>query len=161
SLALRAGIQRMLVTAIDAPSLKDVAPILPGGVIVLTDDGAGIAADLARHLRDLGQQTVLVSATPGENVFHADLTNPQPLEDLLTHIHRQCGPVTGLIHLLPLAPPRDGQTSADRLQLEVKSLFLLARGLAEELRRAADNGGALLLAATALGGSFGSGAGGK
>jgi NAD(P)-dependent dehydrogenase (short-subunit alcohol dehydrogenase family) len=148
----------MLVAAIDAPSLDDVVPILPGGVIILTDDGAGIAAALARRLRDLDQQTVLVSATPGENVFHADLTNPQAVEELLARIHNQCGPVNGLIHLLPLAPPREGQTWADRLQLEVKSLFLLARGLAEELRRAADNDRTLLVAATALGGSFGSGA---
>jgi NAD(P)-dependent dehydrogenase (short-subunit alcohol dehydrogenase family) len=42
------------------------------------------------------------------------------------------------------------------LQVDVKSLFLLARGLADELQRSGDT---LLLATTALGGSFGSGAG--
>ncbi|HEY7425063.1 MAG TPA: SDR family NAD(P)-dependent oxidoreductase [Gemmataceae bacterium] len=159
SLTLRASIQRMLVAAVDAPLLADVTPILPGGTIVLTDDGAGIAAALAQRLRDFGQQTALVSAGPGENAFHADLTNPQAIGELLARIHQQCGPVNGLIHLLPLAPPRDGQTWTERLQLDVKSLFLLTRGLADELQHAADNGSALLLAATALGGSFGSGTG--
>src|SRR5262249_4669170 len=136
----------------------DVAPVLPGGTILLTEDGAGIAAALAQRLRDLGQQVALVSTAPGENVFHADLTSPQAVEELLVSIHQQCGPINGLIHLLPLAPRCDGQPWAERLQLEVKSLFLLARGLANELQRAADGGSALLLAATALGGSFGSGA---
>ncbi|HTU17627.1 MAG TPA: SDR family NAD(P)-dependent oxidoreductase [Gemmataceae bacterium] len=59
--------------------------------------------------------------------------------------------------MLPLSPPRDSESWTDRLQREVKSLFLLARGLADELQRAADGGNALLLTATALGGSFGSG----
>ncbi|MGH7168846.1 MAG: SDR family NAD(P)-dependent oxidoreductase, partial [Gemmataceae bacterium] len=157
-LGARGGIQRMLVAAVDAPPLTDVAPVLPGGTLVLTDDGAGIAAALAQRLRDLGQQVALVSAAPGVNGFHADLTNPSAVEELLVRIHDQCGPVNGLIHLLPLAPPRDGESWTERLQREVKSLFLLARGFADELQRASDTGSALLLAATALGGSFGSGA---
>jgi acyl transferase domain-containing protein/NAD(P)H-dependent flavin oxidoreductase YrpB (nitropropane dioxygenase family)/NAD(P)-dependent dehydrogenase (short-subunit alcohol dehydrogenase family)/acyl carrier protein len=154
----RGGIQRMLVAAVDAPSLAENTPILPGGTLILTDDGAGVAAALAQRLSDLGQQVVLVSAAPGENAFHADLTNPQAVEELLTHIRNQCGPINGLIHLLPLAPPRDGQSWVERLHLEVKSLFLLARGVSDELQKAAETGNALLLAATGMGGSFGSGA---
>jgi acyl transferase domain-containing protein/NAD(P)H-dependent flavin oxidoreductase YrpB (nitropropane dioxygenase family)/NAD(P)-dependent dehydrogenase (short-subunit alcohol dehydrogenase family)/acyl carrier protein len=153
--AFRAGIQRMLVTVTDAPRLLGAAPVLPGGTILVTDDGGGIAADLAQRLRDLGQQVALVSAAPGPEGFHADLTDPQAVEELLAQIHRECGPVNGLIHLAPLAPPCDGESWTDRLQHEVKSLFLLARGLADELQRAADSGGAVLLAATAMGGSFG------
>lgn len=155
----RAGIQRMLVAVTDAPPLADGAPILPGGTILVTDDdGGGIASALAQRLRDLGQQVALVRSTPNEADFHADLTDPQAVEGLLAQIHRQCGPIYGLIHLLPLAANRDGQTWADRLQLDVKSLFLLARGLANELQRAAENGSAFMLAATALGGSFAGGA---
>src|SRR5581483_3817564 len=73
----RGGIQRMLVAAVDAPLLMDNTPMLPGGTLILTDDGTGIAAALTQRLRDLGQQVALVSATPGENVFHADLTCPR------------------------------------------------------------------------------------
>ena len=59
--------------------------------------------------------------------------------------------------MLPLARPIDDESWTERLQLEVKSLFLLARGLADELQTAAKTGNALLLAATGMGGSFGSG----
>jgi acyl transferase domain-containing protein/NAD(P)-dependent dehydrogenase (short-subunit alcohol dehydrogenase family)/acyl carrier protein len=152
----RAGIQRMLVVATDASPLVDGAPILPGGTILITDDGGGIASALVQRLRDLGQQVALVRSTPNEADFHADLTDPQAVEGLLTQIHRQCGPIYGLIHLSALAANRTGQTWSERLQCDVKSLFLLARGLANELQGAAENGSALLLAATALGGSFGS-----
>ncbi len=153
----RGGIQRMLVAAVDAPPLGDNTPMLPGGTIILTDEGAGVASALAQRLRDLGQQVAFVSTTPSEDAFQADLTSPQAVEELLTNIRHQYGPIRGLIHLLPLAPPREGQSWVDRLQLEVKSLFLLARGLADELQRSAETGNALLLAATGMGGSFGSG----
>ncbi len=153
----RGGIQRMIIETIDAPSLADRTPILPGGTIVLTDDGGGIAEALAQQLRELGQQVAIVSNTSGEDGFHADLTNPQTVDELLVEIRNQCGPINGLIHLLPLAKPNEGQSWADRLQLEVKSLFLLARGLADELQQAAKTGNALLLAATGMGGTFGSG----
>jgi acyl transferase domain-containing protein/NAD(P)H-dependent flavin oxidoreductase YrpB (nitropropane dioxygenase family)/NAD(P)-dependent dehydrogenase (short-subunit alcohol dehydrogenase family) len=156
--AVCVGIQRMIVAAVDAPPLAETAPILPGGTLVLTDDGAGIAAALARKLRDLGQQVAFVSDAPGENVFQADLTSPQAVEDLLGRIRHQCGPINGLIHLLPLTPMRPSQSWASRLQLDVKSLFLLARGLADELQKAAETDQAVLLAATGMGGSFGSGA---
>ena len=154
----RAGIQRMLVAPVDAPRTSD-APLLPGGTIIVTDDGAGIAQRLAARLRNLGQQVALVSPTPRPDSLHVDLTSPQEVESLLERIHDQYGPANGLIHLLPLAPSRDGQMWPDRLNRDVKSLFLLARGLADELQRAAERGNALLLAATALGGTFGSGTG--
>jgi acyl transferase domain-containing protein len=152
----RAGIRRMLVAPMDPPGISET-PLLPGGTILVTDDGAGIAERLAARLRDLGQQVALVSASPGSEDLHADLSNPQEVESLLSRVHEQYGPVNGLIHLLPLTPLREAQSWSDRLDLDVKSLFLLARGLADELQRAAGCGNALLLAATALGGTFGSG----
>ena len=41
------GIRRMTVAAVDAPPLAGNTPILPGGTLILTDDGGGIAAALA------------------------------------------------------------------------------------------------------------------
>jgi acyl transferase domain-containing protein/NAD(P)-dependent dehydrogenase (short-subunit alcohol dehydrogenase family)/NAD(P)H-dependent flavin oxidoreductase YrpB (nitropropane dioxygenase family)/acyl carrier protein len=149
---LRAGIQRMLVAATDAPARAESTPDLPGGTILVTDDGNGIAAALAQRLRDLGQQVALI----GADGFHADLTNPQAVEELLARIHAECGPINGLIHLLPLAAPRPDESWPERLRLEVKSLFLLARGLSDELQRASECGRTLFLAATAMGGCFGS-----
>src|SRR5205823_823284 len=65
--------------------------------------------------------------------------------------------VAGLIHLLPLAEPPAGENAPERMRREVKSLYLLARGLGEDLRRSGAEGGAVLLAATGLGGSLGFG----
>jgi acyl transferase domain-containing protein/NAD(P)H-dependent flavin oxidoreductase YrpB (nitropropane dioxygenase family)/NAD(P)-dependent dehydrogenase (short-subunit alcohol dehydrogenase family)/acyl carrier protein len=143
------GIQRMLVASVDAPPLADAAPILPGGMLLMTDDGGGIAEVFAQRLRALGQRVAMVN--------ESDLTDPQTVENLLAGIRRQYGSIHGLIHLLPLAPPRHGETCTDRLQRDVKSLFLLARGLSDELQNAGEHGSAVLLAATVLGGSFGSG----
>jgi NAD(P)-dependent dehydrogenase (short-subunit alcohol dehydrogenase family) len=67
------------------------------------------------------------------------------------------GSVSGLVHLLPLAEPPAGESWAERMRREVKSLFLLARGLGDELRQSTPGGKALLLAATAMGGHFGAG----
>ena len=69
---------------------------------------------------------------------------------------RKCGPISGLIHLLPLAEPRRGETPRERVDREVKSLYLLARGLENDIRAAA-NGPAVLLAVTAMGGTMGFG----
>jgi acyl transferase domain-containing protein/NAD(P)H-dependent flavin oxidoreductase YrpB (nitropropane dioxygenase family)/NAD(P)-dependent dehydrogenase (short-subunit alcohol dehydrogenase family) len=151
------GTQRMLVTVADAPLPAETTPILPGGTLVITDDGRGIAADLALRLREVRQQVALVSAIAGKGDFYADLAYPSAVEDLLTRLRNQCGPIHGLIHLLPLSLSSDEQAWPDRLQSDMKSLFLLARGLADELQRAAHGNKALLLAATAMGGSFASG----
>jgi acyl transferase domain-containing protein/NAD(P)H-dependent flavin oxidoreductase YrpB (nitropropane dioxygenase family)/NAD(P)-dependent dehydrogenase (short-subunit alcohol dehydrogenase family)/acyl carrier protein len=152
----RDGIQRMLVAAVDAPLPAVGSPGLPGGTVLITDDGSGLASALAQRLRDLVQPSFVVSPHSTTEGMHIDLTEPQAVENNLARIRAQCGPINGLIHLLPLAPFSQGQTWTDRLEIEVKSLFLLARGLANELQRAAEDGKALLLAATALGGTFGS-----
>ena len=43
----------------------------------------------------------------------ADLTDPAAVADLLARIRAKCGPVSGLIHLLPLAEPPEGETRAN------------------------------------------------
>jgi NAD(P)-dependent dehydrogenase (short-subunit alcohol dehydrogenase family) len=124
--------------------------------VLITDDGQGIARTLADRLQELGQSVVLVrmaagSASTASGQFQADLTDAHSVDDLLQRIRKQLGPVGGLIHLLPLADAPAGETWPERMRREVKSLFLLARGLADELCRCAGSGNALLLAATAMG----------
>jgi NAD(P)-dependent dehydrogenase (short-subunit alcohol dehydrogenase family) len=53
-------------------------------------------------------------------------------------------------------PELDAAAWADRMSPEVRGLFLLAKGLAANLERAARRGGACLIAATAMGGRFAS-----
>jgi acyl transferase domain-containing protein/NAD(P)H-dependent flavin oxidoreductase YrpB (nitropropane dioxygenase family)/NADP-dependent 3-hydroxy acid dehydrogenase YdfG len=155
------AVQRALVRLVDAPLPVRPAILLPSGTLLLTDDGRGVARELAGRLADFGQKTALVRfGSPdqdGPDLFHADLTDPRAVDDLLQRARRQAGPLAGLIHLLPLAEPPAGEGEVARMRREVKSLYLLARGLGEDLRASADKGGAVLLAGTALGGSLGFG----
>ncbi len=73
---------------------------------------------------------------------------------------RRDGPFAGLAHLLPLQsariPGTDPAAWADRMSPEVQGLFLLAKAMAGDLERAAERGGACLIATTAMGGRFAS-----
>jgi acyl transferase domain-containing protein/NAD(P)H-dependent flavin oxidoreductase YrpB (nitropropane dioxygenase family)/acyl carrier protein len=159
----RTSIQRMIVEPIDAPQPAENPNRLPGGTLIVTDDGRGVARELVRCLAHEGQDAVLVRmGLPGTNGssdnFAADLTDARAVNELLEKLHREVGPISGLIHLLPLAEPPAGEEWIQRMRREVKSLFLLARGLADELSRRGDDRKAVLLAATAMGGCFGTGA---
>ncbi len=153
----RGGIQRMLVVPTNAPPLTSESPLLPGDTLVITDDGGGVASALASRLRSLGQRVTVLGSQTDDGGFHADSIDPQRVEATLARIRRECGSIRGLIHLMPLARHHENRDWSQRLQIEGKSLFLLARGLASELQEAAKHGSSILMAATALGGTFGSG----
>ncbi|HXG13412.1 MAG TPA: SDR family NAD(P)-dependent oxidoreductase [Gemmataceae bacterium] len=161
----RAGIQRMRVEPVEAPLPRGWSICLADGTLLITDDGRGIAPALAERFREIGRDVILLRSGPGAvrngeaDVLQADLTDPRAVAELLPVIRQKAGAVAGLIHLLPLAEPPAGEGWAERMQREVKSLFLLARGLGSELSAEARDGPALLLAATAMGGHFGAGGG--
>lgn len=154
-------IQRGLVTLVDAPLPSGGSMVIPSGTVLITDDGRGVARELAGRLADFGQRTVLIRMAKGEpprindDVCYADLTNPDAVAELLARLRRSVGPIAGLAHLLPLAEPPKEESWTDRTRREVKSLYLLARGLEDDLRRAGTDGDAVLLAATNLGGGLG------
>jgi NAD(P)-dependent dehydrogenase (short-subunit alcohol dehydrogenase family)/acyl carrier protein len=156
-------IQRALVKLVDAPLPARPFLSLPSGTLLFTDDGRGVARELVGRLGDLGQMTALIRmGSPAKengqaDVFYADLTSPQAVEELVERIREQVGPIAGLVHLLPLAEPPAGESATERMQREVKSLYLLARNLEEDLRQGGARGGSVLLAATALGGGLGFG----
>jgi len=151
-------VQRLVVRLIDAPlPLRPVfAP--PSGTVLITDDRQGTARELADRLGELDIKTALVQMGDAADAgFAADLTDPAAVADLIARVHARCGPVSALIHLLPLAEPPEGETAERRMQREVKSLYLLARGLEADLREAGKAGSASLLAVTAMGGTMGFG----
>jgi acyl transferase domain-containing protein/NAD(P)H-dependent flavin oxidoreductase YrpB (nitropropane dioxygenase family)/NAD(P)-dependent dehydrogenase (short-subunit alcohol dehydrogenase family)/acyl carrier protein len=143
-------VQRLVVRLVDAP--PPVCPRFapPAGAVVLTDDGRGTARELADRLADLDVKTVLLRPD-------ADLTDPAAVTESLGRLRDEHGPVSGLIHLLPLAEPPDGESPGDRARREVKSLYLLARGLEADIRNAGKGGSAVLLAVTGMGGRMGFG----
>jgi acyl transferase domain-containing protein/NAD(P)H-dependent flavin oxidoreductase YrpB (nitropropane dioxygenase family)/NAD(P)-dependent dehydrogenase (short-subunit alcohol dehydrogenase family) len=154
-------VQRLVVRLIDAPPLIRPRLTQPSGVILLTDDRQGTAQELADRLAALDVKTALIRmAQPGEDPgdsFAADLAAPEAVSELLARIHEKCGPVSGLIHLLPLAEAPEGETPEQRMRREVKSLYLLARGLEGDIREAGKKGSSVLFAVTAMGGQLGFG----
>jgi len=153
------AIQRGLVELTDAPLPSGSSMTIPSGAVLLTDDGRGIAAELASRLADFGQQTVLLrmpaeGKQDGDGVFYADLTDAEAVSNLLSRVRQQVGPIGGLAHLLSLSEAANDEQPTARMQREVKSLYLLARELETELRSA---NGSVLLAPTALGGALGFG----
>jgi NAD(P)-dependent dehydrogenase (short-subunit alcohol dehydrogenase family) len=144
--------------------LPEGVPALPHGgrVVLLTDDGRGVARQLAARLAEQGQPAVFLRlgaavANGDPQAFTADLSDPRQVDEVLGCVRQHYGAPAGLVHLLPLAAPPPGEGWDARLRREVQSLFLLARGVAEDLRGAAESGPAFLLAATGMGGAFGAG----
>jgi acyl transferase domain-containing protein/NAD(P)H-dependent flavin oxidoreductase YrpB (nitropropane dioxygenase family)/NAD(P)-dependent dehydrogenase (short-subunit alcohol dehydrogenase family) len=156
-------IQRGLVALVDAPLPVQPSFCLANGTVLFTDDGRGLAWEMAGRMADLGQKTALVrmasAGAPAVEGYAADLTDPAAVAELLRRVRSDLGPIGGLVHLLPLAGALDGEDDEQRARREVKSLYLLARALGSDLTQADRQRSAFLLAATAMGGSFGFGDG--
>jgi NAD(P)-dependent dehydrogenase (short-subunit alcohol dehydrogenase family)/malonyl CoA-acyl carrier protein transacylase/acyl carrier protein len=162
------AIQRLTLTAVERPLLKDndAKGLVPGRVVVLTDDELGVAQSLAVALRERGLHVALVrlgerTEASESGLYRADLTRPAVVTEVLTLIRQRHGPIGGLIHLLPLKDrsafePVDDGGSYERIHREVKSLFYLAKEASQDLKEAAKTGGACVIAATGMGGVFGS-----
>ena len=155
-------VQRALVRLVDAPLPTRASLLIPSGAVVITDDGRGTASELADRLADFGQQTALVrlrndcQGALEDGVWYADLCDETAVAQLVEKITGELGAVGGFIHLLPLAAEGDDPWHM-RAQRDVKSLYLMARALDTPLRAAADEGGALFLTTSALGGTLGFG----
>jgi acyl transferase domain-containing protein/NAD(P)H-dependent flavin oxidoreductase YrpB (nitropropane dioxygenase family)/NAD(P)-dependent dehydrogenase (short-subunit alcohol dehydrogenase family)/acyl carrier protein len=159
--ARQGDVQRLVVRLIDAPLSARPRFAPPTGTILITDDRRGTARELADRLAELDVKTVLIrhadSEPASDGTFAADLTDPAAVADLASRLRDTCGPIAGLIHLLPLAEPSANDTPEQRMQRDVKGLYLLARALENDIRVAGQAGGAVLLAVTAMGGQMGFG----
>ena len=136
-----------------------------GHAVVLTDDGAGVARVLADRLRSDGRRVAIVAAPgmfgPGPDVYVSALDSVEEADRIARSISEACGPVAAVIHLMPLSPPpemeaMDTASWWGRLSLETRGLFLLAKAFGAALDNAGRNGGAAFVAATSMGGAFGS-----
>ena len=134
--------------------------------IVITDDGRGVASAVADRLRRDGRRVAVISVGLLERAEHDRFVSPldsvEEADRVVHAIRTACGPIAALIHLTPLAPsaPFEALDSASwmaRLSSETRTLFLLARVLAAPLDEAARSGGSAVIAATAMGGTFGVG----
>ena len=161
-------IQRCTLTSVEQPLPEgsDAKALAPGRAIVLTDDERGIAQGLASALQERGHASALVRMgecleNPEPGQYRADLTSQDAVLELLDLIRQRQGPIGAIVHLLPLRDnsdfePADSGGVYDRIQREVKSLFNLTREASQDLKEAAQQGGACVIAVTGMGGTFGS-----
>ena len=157
---------RFLVKAVEAPLPDGHVRPIEGALFLVTDDEGGVADTFARALRDRGGRVVLLRMGEGRDatdgpVYTADLGDPNAAAQLVAHIREQEGPISGLVHLLPLkvGPAFDAMSLDDwreRIREDVKALFLLAKATGEDIKQAAKGRGGWLAAATSMGGTFAS-----
>jgi len=153
------ALPRFTLRAVAAPEPPRHLHLAPGRVVVLTDDGFGIAAALKQRLTERGVASFLLGDPQAVGVDYrvTDFSAPA-LAALVEQIRREQGAVGGLVHLLPLRPgPAWGDLTLsgwqERLQKDVGFLFQILKLLAGDLQEAAPQG-AWVVAATGMGGRF-------
>ena len=155
------SIQRGLVGLKQLPVPSGASPVIPNGVVLITDDGNDVASACADRLADFGQDVVVVRHQESEKytakTYSANLTSSESVASLIEDIRKNLGPIGGVIHLLPFAEISETYTNAERAELEVKSIYLITKTLEEEIVEIASQGNALVISATVLGGQLGFG----
>ncbi len=96
------------------------------------------------------------AAETGEGLYQANLGDPDAAVEIVDRVRQKLGPVSGLVHLLPLkACAAFEDMNLDdwraRIRQDVKSLFYLAQATGDDLEQAAASGGGWLIAASAVG----------
>jgi NAD(P)-dependent dehydrogenase (short-subunit alcohol dehydrogenase family) len=145
------GRYRLVVA--DRPLTGAGAPISRDRVILLTDDGRGVAQQLGERLRAGGYRVAQVAAR---------IDGAADAGRVIEHVVEQHGPIGALVHLAPLAPlPEIADAGAfwTRICDETRSLFLLVQAVGGHLDGAARDGGAAVIACTGMGGTLGHGGG--
>lgn len=164
-------ISRAQVGVRKIPVITDAANLAPGTYIV-TDDGFGFAQSICASLQELGCRTVLLrhsedpacrteiqeDTTPDLQKFAVNLLDHNQIDGLLNRIESAGHKVLGLIHLLPLAQngystSAFSSSTADSDYLPVRTTFTISKALQKRLTGLERFS---FMAATALGGDFGS-----
>ncbi len=130
---------------VEIPLPRVAGKLARGGVVIVTDEGRGIARAVSADLRAMGHPVFRVRhGVSGGGVEGVNLTSSAAVAALLDRA-REIGPIAAVVHLLPL---RARPSSPGTNQAETRGLMLLAGAAAEDLRRAAEDGGASVIAAT-------------
>ena len=154
----RARIERYVLQAVAAPPAPRKGRLARDGVVVVVDDLGGVGERLVERLRARGDGAVRIvpgRAAGSDLGFRGELANQEVVDRLLDELCERHGRVKGLVYLTPLDPEAGKAELGAGPDRELVGLFLLARGLRTKLERAAEDGGAVVLGATAMGGAFG------
>ncbi len=151
--AVRAALRSVGPALDDAPLPPSTGRLAPGGVVILTDDGRGVARAVAADLRAMGLVPVRVRHGVGSGEVEGVNLNSSAAVAALVERARDRGAIAAIVHLLPIRvrpsiDPADSPANAP----EARGLALLAHGAAEDLVLSARSGGSAVIAATGTGG---------
>jgi acyl transferase domain-containing protein/NAD(P)H-dependent flavin oxidoreductase YrpB (nitropropane dioxygenase family) len=155
-------VPRCVVTAVDAPLAPSAVRPLPEGVILVVDDGAGVARAVMTALAAQGARVLRIEDGPelangDPERYRVPLGDVEETARLVEMIRAGHGPIGGIVHLAALTrdtPAADVDAALARVRRDVKSLYHLVRAAHADLVATRD---AVVLAVTGLGGAFGAG----
>jgi NAD(P)-dependent dehydrogenase (short-subunit alcohol dehydrogenase family)/acyl carrier protein len=151
----RGSLRRMLLEEVAAPLEGAECALMGGGTVLITMDDRGVTERLGALIRSSGWPTVTIGGASSG----LDWSSPAAVEQAIERARRD-RPFAGFVHLSPLRGAAVDITDKvawnERLSSDVCALFLLAKVLGADLRRAAQEGGACVIAATSMGGRFAS-----
>jgi NAD(P)-dependent dehydrogenase (short-subunit alcohol dehydrogenase family)/acyl carrier protein len=142
---------RCVGAVVEVPLAAEAAVAVPAGVVILTDEGRGIAAAVAREVESRGGRACLLGL--------ADLATPEAAAQAVARLRQAHGAIGGVLHLLPMrdAPRFPGLDEAEWSRYadpELKGLLYLLQAIAPELRAAKDRP-VRVLSVSLGGGDFG------
>ncbi len=142
-------------------------------VIVISDDQTGIADELVNQFSNNNQKVALLRHSTAShkngNQYSLDLTNIEAVKSALASIEKDQGTIGGFIHLLSLAEAKKETATPSLAALDVRSFFVLCKGLepllnVDSLYNVDNSQSAtvpsrrpFIVAATAMGGDYASG----
>ena len=134
-------VPRFVLAIEDAPRPSRGNPVVPDDLIVIADDGHGIAEQVAASLRTSGAQVELLRGADNLEAIRA----------------RHARPISGILHLLPLRHVcgRAAMEAQRYAEEELQNLFQLVQAASADLKDTAKRGRGWVIAATAMGGAFG------
>jgi NAD(P)-dependent dehydrogenase (short-subunit alcohol dehydrogenase family) len=163
--AVETDFPRFTVGPVPIPPPSPMGNLIPNKVVLIFDDGRGVGKALIDRLRHKGQPVAVICwqdglTEVGEHVHPLTEISESEVIRVIQSIRDRQGPIGGIIHLFPLKrlTPQEEMDWSDwklRLETEVKSLFLSLRAVHQDMQKAAAEGRAFVLAATAMGGTFG------
>jgi acyl transferase domain-containing protein/NAD(P)H-dependent flavin oxidoreductase YrpB (nitropropane dioxygenase family)/NAD(P)-dependent dehydrogenase (short-subunit alcohol dehydrogenase family) len=153
-------VPRFLFEAQETTLPKRSNQLGPSDLVVITNDGRGIAERVGVALRASGAHVALLGRIDNKDPdgVTEDLTDARGLMQSLERIRVQSlRPISGILHLMPLRHTRyptaiEAQHDAEDA---VRVLLHLTRGAAPDLKENVKAGSAWVIAATAMGGRFG------
>ncbi|MDW7772813.1 MAG: SDR family NAD(P)-dependent oxidoreductase [Desulfobulbaceae bacterium] len=136
-------------------------------VVLLTDDGRGVAEIVAEKLKEDGFSAALLhwrecrpDDSSGKFRYRVKGNGHEALKEVVDAIRRDLGPIGSIVHLRPIREQKrfeelDFAAWKENLHDQLYPLYHLVRLLHEDLSGPAAGGKSVVLAATSMGGAFG------